>query len=223
GRRIGGRRTGGPACRAARSRPGRRFQDQPRSAPHARGDAGALSAPDGRLSRGAAGGVSRAGGAVRPGMDPRGARGCAAGRPARRARAGRLGLILRLDRTSDCPHLRPYKPDERRPMSENTKAVTDQSFASDVLQASGPVLVDFWAEWCGPCKAIAPALEEIASEYQGKLTIAKVNIDDNPVTPNNYAVRGIPTLILFKDGKPAATQVGALPKSRLKDWIASSI
>ncbi|HST76072.1 MAG TPA: thioredoxin TrxA [Acetobacteraceae bacterium] len=108
-------------------------------------------------------------------------------------------------------------------MSENTKAVTDQSFAADVLKASGPVLVDFWAEWCGPCKAIAPALEEIASEYGGKLTIAKVNIDDNPVTPNNYAVRGIPTLILFKDGKPAATQVGALPKSRLKDWIASSI
>ena len=108
-------------------------------------------------------------------------------------------------------------------MSENTKAVTDQTFSADVLGASGPVLVDFWAEWCGPCKAIAPALDEIAAEFKGKLTVAKVNIDENPVTPNSYAVRGIPTLILFKDGKPAATQVGALPKSRLKDWIAASI
>jgi thioredoxin 1 len=108
-------------------------------------------------------------------------------------------------------------------MSENTKAVTDQTFATDVLKASGPVLVDFWAEWCGPCKAIGPALEEIAGELKGKLTVAKVNIDDNPLTPNNYAVRGIPTLILFKDGKPAATQVGALPKSRLKEWITSTL
>jgi thioredoxin 1 len=108
-------------------------------------------------------------------------------------------------------------------MSENTKPVTDETFATDVLKAKGPVLVDFWAEWCGPCRAIAPALEELAGEYAGKLTVAKVNIDENPETPNNYAVRGIPTLILFKDGKPAATQVGALPKSRLKDWIAGNI
>jgi thioredoxin 1 len=106
---------------------------------------------------------------------------------------------------------------------ENTKAVTDETFATDVLKATGPVLVDFWAEWCGPCKAIGPALEEIAGEYAGKLTIAKVNIDDNPMTPNTYAVRGIPTLILFKDGKPAATKVGAAPKSVLKDWIANSL
>jgi thioredoxin 1 len=108
-------------------------------------------------------------------------------------------------------------------MSKQTKAVTDQSFQTDVLSASGPVLVDFWAEWCGPCKVIGPALEELATEFAGKLTIAKVNIDENPSTPNNYAVRGIPTLILFKDGKPAATQVGALPKSRLKEWIAGSL
>jgi thioredoxin 1 len=108
-------------------------------------------------------------------------------------------------------------------MSTNTKPVTDQSFDTDVLKAEGAVLVDFWAEWCGPCKMIGPALEELASEFAGKLTVAKVNIDDNPVTPNNYAVRGIPTLILFKDGKPAATQVGALPKSRLKDWISANI
>jgi len=108
-------------------------------------------------------------------------------------------------------------------MSENTKPVTDESFATDVLQAKGAVLVDFWADWCGPCKAIAPALEEIGAEYAGKLTIAKVNIDENPVTPNNYAVRGIPTLILFKDGKPVSTKVGAAPKSVLKQWVASSL
>jgi thioredoxin 1 len=108
-------------------------------------------------------------------------------------------------------------------MSSNTKPVTDATFETDVLRAKEPVLVDFWAEWCGPCKAIAPALEEIADEYAGKLTVAKVNIDENPVSPNNYAVRGIPTLILFKDGRPAATQVGALPKSRLKDWVSGSL
>ena len=108
-------------------------------------------------------------------------------------------------------------------MSTNTKPVTDLSFDADVLKAEGTVLVDFWAEWCGPCKMIGPALEELASAFAGKLTVAKVNIDDNPVTPNNYAVRGIPTLILFKNGKPAATQVGALPKSRLKDWISANI
>jgi thioredoxin 1 len=108
-------------------------------------------------------------------------------------------------------------------MSNNTKAVTDASFETDVLKASGPVLVDFWAEWCGPCKAIAPALEELAGEYAGKLTVAKVNVDENPQSPNNFQVRGIPTLILFKDGKPAATQVGALPKSRLRDWVSSSL
>ena len=108
-------------------------------------------------------------------------------------------------------------------MSANTKPVSDQSFSTDVLQSKEPVLVDFWAEWCGPCKMIAPALEELATEFAGKLTVAKVNIDDNPMTPTNYAVRGIPTLILFKDGKPAATQVGALPKSRLKEWIAGNL
>ena len=108
-------------------------------------------------------------------------------------------------------------------MSANTKPVTDDSFSADVLQAKGTVLVDFWADWCGPCKAIAPALEEIGAEYAGKLTIAKVNIDDNPVTPNTYAVRGIPTLILFKDGKPVSTKVGAAPKSVLKQWVEASL
>jgi len=108
-------------------------------------------------------------------------------------------------------------------MGANTVAVTDQTFEADVLKADGPVLVDFWAEWCGPCKMIAPALEEIGAEYAGRVTVAKVNIDENPETPNNYGVRGIPTLILFKDGKPLATKVGAAPKSQLKEWVASSL
>ena len=108
-------------------------------------------------------------------------------------------------------------------MSENTKAVTDDSFQVDVLGAKGAVLVDFWAEWCGPCKAIAPALEEIATEFAGRLTVAKLNIDDNPATPGSYAVRGIPTLILFRDGQVVSQKVGAAPKSVLKQWVTSAL
>ncbi|MBN9508255.1 MAG: thioredoxin [Alphaproteobacteria bacterium] len=108
-------------------------------------------------------------------------------------------------------------------MSANTKAVTDASFATDVLGAPGAVLVDFWAEWCGPCRAIAPALEEIGAEFADKLTIAKVNIDENPRTPNDYNVRGIPTLVLFKDGRQVDMKVGAAPKSVLRAWVAASL
>ena len=103
------------------------------------------------------------------------------------------------------------------------KQVTDTSFDSDVLKAEGAVLVDFWAEWCGPCKQIAPALEELSQEYGGKLTVAKVNIDDNPQTPSKYGVRGIPTLLIFKNGQVAAQKVGAMPKSKLKEWIDSVV
>jgi thioredoxin 1 len=103
------------------------------------------------------------------------------------------------------------------------KQVSDQSFSEDVLKASGPVLVDFWAEWCGPCKQIAPSLEEIAKELGDKITVAKVNIDENPQTPTQYGVRGIPTLIIFKDGQVAAMKVGALPKSKLLEWVQQSI
>ncbi|MCR4379039.1 MAG: thioredoxin TrxA [Rhodospirillales bacterium] len=103
------------------------------------------------------------------------------------------------------------------------KHITDASFDADVLKSPTPVLVDFWAEWCGPCKQIAPALEEISGEMGDKLIIGKVNIDDNPMTPSKYGVRGIPTLILFKNGQPAAMKVGALPKNKLLDWIQSAI
>jgi thioredoxin 1 len=104
----------------------------------------------------------------------------------------------------------------------STTKVTDGSFEKDVLEASDAIVVDFWAEWCGPCKQIGPALEEIAVEMDG-VTIAKLNIDENPQTPIKYGVRGIPTLILFKDGEVASTKVGALPKSKIVEWIQSSV
>ena len=99
------------------------------------------------------------------------------------------------------------------------KTVTDASFQQDVLSAPRPVLVDFWAEWCGPCRMIAPALEELSVELAERVTIAKLNIDENPEAPTKYGVRGIPTMILFKNGVPAATKIGAEPKSRIQGWL----
>ena len=108
-------------------------------------------------------------------------------------------------------------------MSDKIVHVTDGSFEEDVLKAEDPVLVDYWAEWCGPCKAIAPILGEIAEEYAGRLKIAKLNIDENPSIPPKYGIRGIPTLMLFKDGNVEATKVGALSKSQLAAFLDSNI
>ncbi|SEP62128.1 thioredoxin [Ectothiorhodospira magna] len=108
-------------------------------------------------------------------------------------------------------------------MSENITCVTDASFEEDVLKSEQPVLVDYWAEWCGPCKMIAPILDEIAIEYSGKLKVAKLNIDENPATPPKFGIRGIPTLMLFKGGNVEATKVGALSKSQLTAFIDQNI
>ncbi len=108
-------------------------------------------------------------------------------------------------------------------MSEHIIYVTDDTFEDEVLKSSGPVLVEYWAEWCGPCKMITPILNEIASEYNGKVKITKLNIDDNPQTPPKYGIRGIPTLMLFKDGNVEATKVGAVSKSQLTAFIDSNI
>ena len=104
----------------------------------------------------------------------------------------------------------------------STVAVTDESFEADVLKSSTPVLVDFWAEWCGPCKQIGPALEQIADELAGQVVIAKVNIDDSPMIPSRLGVKGIPTLMLFKDGQMAAMKVGAMPKQKILEWLAEA-
>ena len=108
-------------------------------------------------------------------------------------------------------------------MSEHIHYITDDTFAAEVLQSPLPVLVDYWAEWCGPCKMIAPILDEISKEYAGRLKVAKLNIDDNQTTPASYAVRGIPTLMLFKNGNVEATKVGALSKSQLSAFIDSTL
>ena len=108
-------------------------------------------------------------------------------------------------------------------MSEHIHYVTDANFEAEVLQSATPVLVDYWAEWCGPCKMIAPILDEIAAEYSGKLKVAKVNIDDNQATPAKFGIRGIPTLMIFKNGNVEATKVGALSKSQLAAFIDSNL
>lgn len=105
----------------------------------------------------------------------------------------------------------------------NIVHLSDDTFQKEVIESSIPVLVDYWAEWCGPCKMIAPILDDLVSEYDGKLKIAKLNIDENPQTPSKFGIRGIPTLMIFKDGNPEATKVGALSKSQLTAFIDSTI
>jgi thioredoxin 1 len=108
-------------------------------------------------------------------------------------------------------------------VSEKILSLSDASFETDVLQSDVPVLVDYWAEWCGPCKMISPILEEIATEYEGRVRVAKLNIDENPGTPPKFGIRGIPTLMLFKNGEVEATKVGALSKSQLTAFLDQSI
>ncbi len=104
----------------------------------------------------------------------------------------------------------------------HTVAVTDETFENEVLKSSKPVLVDFWAEWCGPCKQLAPALDEIAKDLSGEVTVAKLNIEESPTTPSRYGVRGIPTLMLFQGGQMASMKVGAMPKQKILDWLAET-
>ncbi|MDY0308521.1 MAG: thioredoxin TrxA [Castellaniella sp.] len=108
-------------------------------------------------------------------------------------------------------------------MSDSIKHVSDASFSGDVLQSDLPVLVDYWAEWCGPCKMIAPLLDEIAAQYQGRVTIAKLNVDENPSSAAQYGIRGIPTLMLFKGGKAVATKVGALSRAQLQAFLDEAL
>lgn len=108
-------------------------------------------------------------------------------------------------------------------MSGPTKTVTDKTFQAEVLESSKPVLVDYWAEWCGPCRMIGPIVEESATEYADRVSVAKLNVDENPATPSRYGIRGIPTLMLFKDGQPVATRVGSLSRSQLQAFIEAHI
>ncbi len=108
-------------------------------------------------------------------------------------------------------------------MSDDTKVISDASFEADVLKSDKPVLVDFWAVWCGPCKMLSPIVDDIASEYADKLTVAKMNVDENPQTPQQFGIRGIPTLLLFKNGKLATQKVGAMSRAQLKAFIDANI
>lgn len=136
----------------------------------------------------------------------------------------RINLASNLDSMNAGLHITsPQTQPLRNPMSNKIVHISDASFADEVLNADGPVLIDYWAEWCGPCKMIAPILDELAEEYGDRLKIAKLNIDENPETPPKYGIRGIPTLMLFKNGAVEATKVGAVSKSQLAAFIDSNV
>jgi len=141
------------------------------------------------------------------------------------AKNGGLGSNVpsRLENKQTGPHIRRIRVMEATTLSDKIVYVTDDTFEQEVIKGAGPVLVDYWADWCGPCKMIAPILDEIAEEYNGRLKVAKLNIDENPNTPPKFGIRGIPTLMLFKDGNVEATKVGAVSKSQLTAFIDSNL
>src|SRR6185503_19403282 len=203
-RRTGDCGDGGPAAGRGRPKFRHRFQDGPRSGKRQR-------CPE--LASGADAGLC--GRAPNDLPWPRGSCGASLHRGSKTdrrhgLRAGPRAPIFRVNPAGDSPAMA-------------TKTVTDQSFANDVLGADGAVLVDFWAEWCGPCRMIAPALEEIANDLGDKVTVAKLNIDENPDTPGRYGVRGIPTMLLFRGGQPVAQKVGAAPRSQIQQWLESNL
>ena len=216
-RHAGHRRPDRPAAGRTGPRHNFRFQKRPRAVVRVGARAARLSGADGRLSRRAAPNLSRPRDRTGAGLDRWPAGGSVGAGTARSVR----GIPTRRPGCLTPGRAPPYLIAIAREFIAGTTAVTDASFEADVLKSDLPVLVDFWAEWCAPCRAIAPILEDVARDKGDKLTVAKLNIDDNPGVPTKYGVRGIPTLMLFKGGQLAATKIGALPKGALYEWIDS--
>src|SRR5690606_17359500 len=215
-----------------------RLQVQPPGPGPGRGRRSRLCAADGHLRRRSAPPLSRPRGRGGPGLDRRAEADGGSARPDGR-RSRKCALICagfaptsvaerrrcRRRATIKCAQTASRRAASDSALKETKMAtvkVTDDSFDADVLKSSTPVLVDFWAEWCGPCKQIGPALEQISDELAGKVTIAKVNIDDSPMVPSKMGVKGIPTLMLFKDGQMTSMKVGAMPKGKIVEWLAEA-